>query len=135
MSDGGTAGRWPVSAQRISWRGAINQILFELRTQQILDDPIPSKMARAMVGRRYFGAGPDAYAHAISTVLSQEGSTAGDIPTPHTEQAVRDFLARVSEELSALKPWPNYSELSSARPMSPGQRIAEEAKRKGWGRA
>ncbi|WBC13414.1 hypothetical protein O7600_19995 [Micromonospora sp. WMMA1998] len=88
------------------WKGIVNQILYGLMFTPQLDDDTAGQMAAAMVERRYFGAGPDAYADAIVQALRYDGPLTDEIDTPHGEAAFRDFLGRLGTRLEALRPWP-----------------------------
>lgn len=111
---------------KASWRRPISQILYGLLTHRDLGDPYPAKMAEAMVERRYFGDGPAVYAEAIAQALAHEGPITRAIETSHSEQAIRDFLARVAVELTALQPWRPAPDPGS-RPRSLGRAVADEA--------
>lgn len=110
------------------WRGTINQILYTLIGHGDLSDPAPAQVARAMVERRYFEAGPEDYSKGISEALAHVGPIAGGIPISHSEQAIRDFLARVAVELTSLQPWPPAPGPRS-RPRLFGRLVADES---GW---
>ncbi|MET8282566.1 hypothetical protein [Micromonospora sp. NPDC005174] len=85
------------------WKGIINQILYGLMFTPQLDDDTADQMAVAMGERRYFGAGPDAYADAIVQAGRYDGPLTDEIDTPHGEAAFRDFLGRLGSRLEALR--------------------------------
>ncbi|MGV9215130.1 hypothetical protein ACTFTM_24990 [Micromonospora sp. RB23] len=85
------------------WKGTINQILYGLMFTPQLSDETADQMAAAMVERRYFGAGPDAYADAIAQAGRYDGPLTDEIETPHGETAFRDFLGRLGSRLEALR--------------------------------
>lgn len=85
------------------WKGVINQILYGLMFTPHLSDDTADQVAAAMVERRYFGAGPDAYANAIVQAGRYGGPLTDEIETPHGEEAFRDFLGRLGTRLDALR--------------------------------
>lgn len=88
------------------WKGIINQILYGLIFTPELDDGAATRMASAMVERRFFSEGPAVYADAITQALMYEGPLNDEIDAPHNEERLREFLRRLGAQLDALRPWP-----------------------------
>jgi hypothetical protein len=87
------------------WKGVVNQILYGVMFTPRLDDEAAAQMARAMVERRYFGAGPAAYADAVEQAGRYPGPLTDEIDTPHTDEVFRAFLRSLGTELAARRPW------------------------------
>ncbi len=93
----------------MDWRGRINAILYGLIFTKELDDAAIRRMADALIAGRTMPDGPDAYYAAIEPAL-QSGEPLNDmIQAPHSEEAIRDFLARLAVELDGRRPWPRSS--------------------------
>ena len=81
------------------WRNETNQILYALISIPELTDQIASEMAAAMVDRRYFMEGAEAYAGSIRIALGQPTGLTDQIETPHSEADFRSFLHLVAQHL------------------------------------
>jgi hypothetical protein len=88
------------------WRGRINAILYGLIFTRELDDAAVRRMADALIAGRTMPDGPAVYYAAIEPAL-RSGELLNDmIEAPHSEEAIREFLARLAAELDARRPWP-----------------------------
>jgi hypothetical protein len=93
----------------VEWRGRINAVLYGLIFTRELDDAAVRTTADALVAGRTMPGGPAAYYAAIGPAL-QSGEPLNEIiEAPHSEEAIRDFLARLAVELDARRPWPPSS--------------------------
>jgi hypothetical protein len=93
----------------VEWRGRINAILYGLIFTKELDGSVVRRMADALIDGRAMPGGPDSYYTAIEPAL-RSGEPLNDmIQAPHSEEAIRDFLARLAVELDARRPWPQSS--------------------------
>jgi hypothetical protein len=87
------------------WRGTVNGILYGLIFVPELNEAAADTMARAMLQRRAWGNNPEEFAEAIPLALAHPGPIADGIPTHHTEEQFRAYLAMLGEKLESLRPW------------------------------
>jgi hypothetical protein len=88
------------------WKGRINAILYGLIFTRELDDAEVHRLADAIIEGRTMPAGAAVYSAAIEPALRSGEPLSDIIEAPHSEEAIRDFLARLSAELDARRPWP-----------------------------
>ena len=93
----------------MEWRGRINAVLYGLIFTKELDDAAVRTTADALVAGRTMADGPGAYYAAIGPALQSDEPLNDIIEAPHSEEAIRDFLARLAVELDARRPWPPSS--------------------------
>lgn len=91
------------AARKGDWRGPINQILYGIQFTRELDGTQASQIAEAMAARRYFRDGPQVYLQAIRSSRTYTGPLNDEIETPHSESAIRSFLALVADQLEKLQ--------------------------------
>lgn len=88
------------------WTGRINAILYGLIFTKELNDAAVHRMADMLIEGRTMPLGAPAYYAAIEPAL-RSGEPLNDmIQAPHSEEAIRDFLARLAAELDGRRPWP-----------------------------
>ena len=90
----------------MEWKGRINAILYGLIFTKELDDAAVHRMADALVAGRTMPMGAAVYYAAIEPALRSGEALNDVIEAPHSEEAIRDFLARLAAELDARRPWP-----------------------------
>jgi hypothetical protein len=88
------------------WKGGINAILYGLIFTRELDDAAVRRIADAVIAGQTMPAGPAVYYAAIEPALRSGEALNDVIEAPHSEAAIRDFLARLAAELDARRPWP-----------------------------
>ncbi|NBE80767.1 hypothetical protein [Micromonospora rubida] len=88
------------------WRGPVDQLLYSVMFDSVLDDAVVARTARTVLDGRSLTAGPGAYVDAIGAALSSDARLAESFDTPHDEAAFRDFLGRLRHRLEQLRPWP-----------------------------
>jgi hypothetical protein len=86
--------------------GLINGILYGVQFDRTLDDKVVNRIARAMVKEPILYLTPEQEYECVVSGLRSGDPLTGQIPQPHDEQAVREFLGRLVERLDALRPWP-----------------------------
>jgi hypothetical protein len=82
------------------WRGRLNQLMYGM-LHRPLDERSVDEIASLVAGRRVLTAGAQNYARAIRDALAAGVPLNDDIGTPHTEQQLRNFLARLATRLEA----------------------------------
>ncbi|AHI01159.1 hypothetical protein [Kutzneria albida] len=90
----------------IAHRAELNSVIYGLFRAPSLERDVATSMAEAMLARKYFSHGPQAYSQAIAQALGQSDPVTADIEPPYGENEVRAFLQLVHEELDKQKPWP-----------------------------
>jgi hypothetical protein len=109
------------TARKGDWRGPINQILYGIQFTSTLDSTMASQMAEAMVARRYFRDGPQLYLQAIRSSRTYAGPLNDEIETPHSEDAIRSFLALVADQLEKLQTRSGSKQVSTDPARSSGE--------------
>lgn len=109
-------------------RGLINGILYATQFERTLDDEVVERIARALIQEPIMNLTPEQEYAAILAGLRSGEPVTGDIPQPHDERAVREFLGKVVRRLDALRPWPElpflriaperWPEFGGARPIA-----------------
>jgi hypothetical protein len=90
----------------MEWRGLVNAVLYTVQFDRALDDETVDRVARLLLENPLLGLTPEQEYAALAEALRSGEPLTGDIPQPHSEEAVRDFLARLLNRLDTLRPWP-----------------------------
>ncbi|GAA4609555.1 hypothetical protein GCM10023195_38670 [Actinoallomurus liliacearum] len=108
--------------------GLINGILYATQFERTLDDEVVGRIARALLEEPILHLTPEQEYEGIVAGLRSEEPLTGQIPQPHDEEAVREFLGKVVRRLDALRPWPelpiatigpeHWTEFGGARPIA-----------------
>lgn len=99
------------------WRPVVNGILYSIKFHDQLTDEIVEHTAREIIRNPLAGlSAEDQYTALAEAVTSGEDLTKLE-PEAHTENAFRDFLARLVAQLDAFRPWPEpaYERLDVSR--------------------
>ena len=83
-----------------NWKGHINGILYGIQFDRTLDDDVVARVADGVVGGLYVGERAGTL-DALDEALRYSGPLNDQIKTPHSEENIRDFLARLAEVLDA----------------------------------
>jgi hypothetical protein len=78
----------------------INEILYAVQSDP-LDERTVDGVAQAIVDHHYLLSGPDAYLASIERALHDDTVLTSGLPTRHSEEDFRAFLAKLRDRLLA----------------------------------
>ncbi|MQA81098.1 MAG: hypothetical protein GEV10_21880 [Streptosporangiales bacterium] len=103
------------------WRRLVGGLVYSVQFERDLDDDLAEHQALAMLEEPMRGFGQeDGYAALGEALRSGDDLTdllPGPIPADHTDQDIRDFVARVRDRMDARRPWvtPAFVPLDASR--------------------
>jgi hypothetical protein len=88
-----------------SWRGFVNGVLYKVQFTRALDDEAADWLATDLIEKPLGRFTPEQEYAALAEALRSADSVTGDMPQPHGEQEMREFLQRVVRRMDARRPW------------------------------
>jgi len=88
-----------------SWRGFVDGVLYKLQFTRTLDDEAVDWLARDLIEKPLGRFTPEQEYAALAAALRSADSLTGDMPQPHGDHEMREFLQRVVRRMEAMRPW------------------------------
>lgn len=88
---------WALGASK--WKGTVNALLYAIQFRPVLDAEEVNDIAEKIIDGQVLSGGAARYAGAIHGALAQDGPIDDVIETPHSDAALRAFLAQVQHLL------------------------------------
>lgn len=100
-------------SSRESWRGAVNSVLHEVHAEEALTSDLAARLAPQLI-RHPAGLTAEGLYTELNTAAATGSNLTQLMPDAHSEAAFRTFLSLVTDQMDALRPWPEppYTELN-----------------------
>jgi hypothetical protein len=88
-----------------SWRGFVNGLLYKVQFERNLNNEVVDWLAQDILKSPLLGMTPEEEYSELTAALQSGASLAGDMPQPHSDVDIREFLTAVLRRMDTLRPW------------------------------
>ncbi len=87
------------------WRGFVNGLLYKVQFERNLNNEVVDWLAQDILKSPLMGMTPEEEYSELTAALRSGASLAEDIPQPHSDVDIKEFLTAVLRRMDTLRPW------------------------------